>query len=160
MSSMTVRRRVAASPPEVFRALLDPAAIAAWRVPDGMTSVVHDFDAREGGSYRISLTYDDPARDGKSAGRTDTFRGRIIQLVPGELVVEVVEFETADPALRGPMTLTTALTAAGGGTEVAITYDRIPPGVAPADNELGTRMSLDKLAAWVEAQRGDAAPRR
>jgi uncharacterized protein YndB with AHSA1/START domain len=58
----------------VYRALLDAAAIAKWRVPAGMSSHVHEFDAREGGSFRISLTYDAPTGTGKSAAHTDTCR--------------------------------------------------------------------------------------
>ena len=100
MQATHVRRHVRAPRARVYRALLDAGAIAAWRVPDGMTSVVHEFDAREGGSFRISLTYDAPDRAGKTAAATDTYHGRFERLVPGERVVEVVEFETDDPALR------------------------------------------------------------
>jgi hypothetical protein len=57
--------------------LLDPRAVATWKVPTGMTSHVHAFDAREGGSYRISLTYDDPTRTGKTAAHTDTYEARL-----------------------------------------------------------------------------------
>lgn len=70
-------------------------------------------------------------------------------LVPNERVVEAVEFETMDPALRGEMTIT--LADADGGTELLAVYDRLPPGVATADNETGWRMALAKLAALVEA---------
>jgi uncharacterized protein YndB with AHSA1/START domain len=80
-----------------------------------MTSHVHAFDAREGGSYRISLTYDDPTAAGKTTAHTDTYHGRFAKLVTDEQVVEVVEFETADPALRGEMTITITLADADGG---------------------------------------------
>lgn len=65
-------------------------------VPNGMSSRVHDFDAREGGAFPISLTYDEPGGTGKTTAHTDTFHGRFVQLVPNEKVVEVVELETAD----------------------------------------------------------------
>ena len=81
-------------------------------VPKGMTSQVHEFDAREGGSFRISLTYDTPTGTGKTSAHTDTYHGRFVKLVPDEQVVEVMEFETADPALRGEMTITISLAAA------------------------------------------------
>jgi uncharacterized protein YndB with AHSA1/START domain len=119
-------------------------------VPDGMTSVVHEFDAREGGSFRISLTYDAPDRAGKTAAATDTYHGRFERLVPGERVVEVVEFETDDLALRGEMTITTTLADAGDGTDVSIVHEGLPDSVPAADNEAGTRMSLDNLARLVE----------
>ena len=76
-----------------------------------MSSQVHDFDAREGGWFRISRTYDAPIGAGRSAPRTDPYHGPFSQLVPNELVVEQLEFESADPALRRVMTMTTTLTA-------------------------------------------------
>jgi uncharacterized protein YndB with AHSA1/START domain len=135
----------------VYRALLDPDAIAQWRVPAGMSSQVHVFDAREGGSFRVSLTYDAPTGTGKSAQQTDTYHGHFVTLVPDEQVVEVFEFETGDPGLRGEMTMTTTLTDADGGTDVVIVHEQIPDSVPPADNETGTRMALENLARLVEA---------
>jgi uncharacterized protein YndB with AHSA1/START domain len=72
--------------------------------------------------------------------------------VPDERVVEVVEFETADPALQGEMTITIALSDADGGTDFVAVHDRLPPGLSAVDNETGWRMSLSKLAALVEAR--------
>jgi uncharacterized protein YndB with AHSA1/START domain len=135
----------------VYRALLDARAVATWMAPDGMTSHVHVFDAREGGSFRISLTYDTPSGTGKTTAHTDTFHGRFVKLVPHEQVVEVIEFETADDSLRGEMSVTFTLTEAGSGTDVLGVHDNVPPGVSPADNEIGWRMSLEKLARLVEA---------
>jgi uncharacterized protein YndB with AHSA1/START domain len=151
MYSTRVSRHVGASRPAVYRALVDADAIARWRVPDGMSSYVHEFDAREGGSFRVALTYDAPDATGKSAPHTDTYHGHFRKLVPNEQVVEVLEFETADPALRGTMTMTTTLTDADGGTDVLVVHDGIPDGVPAADNETGTRMALAKLARLVEA---------
>jgi len=135
----------------VYRALLDARAVATWMVPSGMTSHVHVFDGREGGSFRISLTYDTPSGTGKTTAHTDTYHGRFVKLVPHEQVVEVMEFETADDSLRGEMTVTFTLTEADGGTDVLAVHDNVPPGVALADNETGWRMALEKLARLVEA---------
>lgn len=136
----------------VYRALLDAQAVATWMVPDGMTSHVHAFDAREGGVFRISLTYDTPSGTGKTTAHTDTYHGRFVTLVPNEQVVEVMEFETDDPAMRGEMTVRFTLTEADGGTDVLGVHENLPPGVAPADNETGWRMALEKLARLVEAE--------
>ena len=111
----------------------------------------HVVDAREGGAFRISLTYDAPTGIGKTSAHTDTYHGRFVKLVADEQVVEVVEFETADPALRGEMTITIALAEADGGTDVLAVHDGLPRGVPAADNEAGWRSSLAKLAALVEA---------
>ncbi|MCY1040785.1 SRPBCC family protein [Corallococcus sp. bb12-1] len=151
MGSTRIRRHVNAPRARVYRALLDPRAIAAWKVPDGMTSHVHAFDAREGGSFRVSLTYDAPTATGKTTAHTDTYHGHFAKLVPDEQVVEVTEFETEDPTLRGEMTITVTLVDADGGTDVIAVHDGLPSGVPPADNEEGWRMSLAKLAAFVEA---------
>jgi uncharacterized protein YndB with AHSA1/START domain len=137
----------------VYHALLDAGSIASWRVPDGMRSQVHEFDPREGGAFRVSLTYDAPDAAGKSAAHTDTYHGRFLKLVPDEQVVEVLEFETADPALAGQMTLTTTLVKADDGTEVVMVHDGIPDRVPVADNETGTRMALLNLARLVESAR-------
>ncbi|GAB2965766.1 SRPBCC family protein [Amycolatopsis acidiphila] len=155
MYSTRVSRRVRAPRAVVYRALVDADAIARWRVPDGMTSQVHEFEAREGGRFRVSLSYDAPDRAGKTASHTDTYHGHFAKLVPDEQVVEVFEFEADDPALGGEMTMTTTLAdAPGGGTEVLIVHDGIPESVPPADNETGTRMALDNLAALVEGGHG------
>jgi uncharacterized protein YndB with AHSA1/START domain len=151
MSSTRISHRVNAPRAIVYRALLDARAVATWMVPTGMTSHVHAFDAREGGSFRISLTYDAPTGTGKTTAQTDTFHGSFVKLVTDEKVVEVVEFETADPALRGEMTITIELTDADGGTDVLGVHDGLPRGVTIADNEAGWRSSLAKLAALVEA---------
>lgn len=150
MYSTQATGHVSAPRSAVYRALVDAAAIAQWRVPAGMSSHVHEFDAREGGAFRISLTYDAPSQAGKSALHTDTYHGHFVKLVPNEQVVEVFEFETADPALRGTMTMTTTLTGADGGTDVVVVHEGIPDSVPAADNEMGTRMALANLAKFVE----------
>jgi uncharacterized protein YndB with AHSA1/START domain len=151
MYSMRVSGHLSAPRPAVYRALLDPDAVATWRVPAGMSSQVHEFDAREGGLFRVSLTYDAPAGAGKSAPHTDTYHGRFVKLVPDEQVVEALEFETADPALAGTMTMTTTLADADGGTEILVVHEGVPDAVPAADNETGTRMALANLARFVEA---------
>ncbi|TFV55241.1 polyketide cyclase [Geodermatophilus sp. DF01-2] len=150
MTTTRVSRFLRVPRAAVYRALLDPAAVTRWKVPEGMTCEVHEFDAREGGALRVSLTYAEPGPQGKTTAHTDTYRGRFVRLVPGELVVEVDVFETDDPTLRGEMTSTITLTDADGGTELTAVHDGVPDGVCPADNELGWRMALDRLAALVE----------
>ncbi|WP_395693045.1 SRPBCC domain-containing protein [Nocardioides sp.] len=149
MYSTEVSTVVPAEPSVVFWALLDRAAVAAWRVPDGMSGVVHELDARVGGRIRISLTYDDPARAGKSDGATDTYAGRFLELVEDQRVVELVGFEADDPDLAGVITMTTTLRPVDGGTEVTIRLDGMPDAVPADQNETGTRMALDKLARLV-----------
>lgn len=147
-SSVRVRATAAAA----FRACTDPMALATWRVPDDMTGEVHEFDARVGGHYRMSLTYSTSGHEvaGKSDDHTDTFRGTFVELEPGARIVEVIEFETDDPSLAGPMTVTTTFVESPDGTRVTILHEHLPPGVRPEDNELGTRQSLEKLRAYLD----------
>jgi uncharacterized protein YndB with AHSA1/START domain len=150
MYSTRVLQHVNAPRSAVYRALLDPDAIARWRVPDGMTSEVHEFEATEGGAFRVSLTYDDPGSVGKTEARTDTYHGRFIRLIPDEQVVEEFAFESGAAQLRAPMTMTTTLTDAEGGTDVLIVHENIPDTIPAGDNETGTRMALANLARLVE----------
>ncbi|MGW5860947.1 SRPBCC domain-containing protein [Streptomyces sp. NPDC055239] len=153
MYSTQVSRHVNAPRAAVYQALLDADALERWRVPDGMSGHVHAFDACEGGRFRVSLTYDEQSGTGKSASHTDTYHGHFAKLVPNEQVVEVLAFETEDPALRGTMTMTTTLTDADGGTDVLVVHEGIPDSVPAADNETGTRMALANLARLVEGTR-------
>jgi uncharacterized protein YndB with AHSA1/START domain len=161
VSTTRSNRHIAAERSSIYQALLDPDAVQRWMVPDGMASEIHAFDAREGGTFRISLTYDDPTRSGKTDAATDTFHGRFVRLVPDAEVVQAVEFETDDPAMQGEMTITYRLDdAPAGGTIVTGIHEGVPPGVRPEDNELGWQMSMAKLAALVEPGRGSAPTAR
>lgn len=152
MSTTRVTRHIAAPRSVVYRALLDRDAVQQWMVPDGMTSLVHVFEPNEGGRFRISLTYDSPTAVGKTDVQTDTFHGRFARLVPDAEVVQVVEFESADPAMEGEMTITYTLAeATDGGTDLVGLHEDLPPAVRPEDNELGWSMSIDKLARLAES---------
>jgi uncharacterized protein YndB with AHSA1/START domain len=150
-----LRQAIRAPRAVVYRALLDPQAIAQWRVPTGMTAHVHAFEAREGGTFRVSLTYDAPDAQGKTSAHTDTYHGHFQQLVRDEKIVEVMEFETSDPAMQGEMTITTTLRdddSGAGGTIVEGTHEGLPRGVRPEDNELGWRDAFAKLARYCETK--------
>ncbi len=152
MGATRVTRHIHAPRSAVYRALLDSHAVQTWMVPDGMTSHVHHFEPHEGGTFRISLTYDSTSDAGKTDAHTDTFHGRFVRLVSDVEVVQVVEFETTDPGLQGEMTITyTVGEAMDGGTDLIGLHEDLPAGVSPEDNELGWSISLDKLARLVEA---------
>ena len=153
MSTTRVNASLRAPRAAVYRALTDPATIDRWRFPDGMTSVV---EPQADGGFRVTLTYDAPDAQGKSSAHSDTYRARFSRLVPDELVVEVDRFETADPELAGEMTLTITLQDGDGGTELHAVHEGVPDAVSPADNELGWRMALGRLAALVEEGQGRA----
>jgi len=141
---------VRASPADVYAALTDPSAVERWRVPDDMTAEVHEWEAAEGGRFRVSLSYRNAGRAGKTDGATDAYAGTFVRLVPGQQVVEQLAFESGDPGLSTPMTMTWTLRDADGGTEVDLLHEGLPDGVDPEQNAEGTRMALANLAAYVE----------
>ena len=149
---MQVSRIIKAPRAKLYAACLDADMLARWRAPDRMSGVVHSFDARVGGSYRMSLIYKTAKGSfaGKTSADTDSFTGRFVELVPDEKIVESIAFESDDPTYAGVMTLTTSFEDVPGGTNITMKFDGLPPGIRPEDNETGTRQSLWKLAALVE----------
>jgi len=117
-----------------------------------MEGVVHAFDGREGGTFRMSLVYpegDSSARS-KTSERTDTVRGRFVKLIPKERIVWATEFESADPSFAGEMIVSWTLAPAGSGTEITVFCENIPAGISPKDNEAGCRSTLENLASFLE----------
>ena len=150
VASSSVSRLIHATALVIFTAMTDEELLGRWRLPDAMSMSIHVFEPREGGRERISLTYDQGDREGKASGATDSFAGTIVRLVPDELLVEVLEFETDVPTPQGAMTPTTSLDARGASALASIWHADLPRGVAPTDNERGTQRSLERLAELVE----------
>ena len=146
-------RVIRAEPRAVYDAFLDADALAAWLPPDGMTGRVHALDATVGGGYEMSLYYapDETRFVGKTAAREDRVHVRFVALEPPRRIVEAVRFVSDDPAFAGEMRITITLTPVSGGTEVAMTFDDLPPGLRPEDNDAGARASLAQLARRFEA---------
>lgn len=144
--------RVVAAPPEdIYAALVDPAALAVWLPPAGMTARFERFDARPGGSYRLVLTYNEAGGDrGKASADSDVVEARFVSLVPGVRVVQAVDFESNDSAYAGTMTMSWDLRSVDGGTLVEITADGVPEGISAEDHAAGMASSLANLAQHVE----------
>ncbi len=142
---------MAAPPERVWPVLVDPDELVAWLPPEGMTGRFERFDCRPGGSYRMVLTYDDAsASPGKSTEDSDVVEARFVDVVPGDRVVQAVDFVADDPAFAGTMTMTWAVTAVAGGTRVDITADGVPDGISAEDHAAGIESSLANLAAHLE----------
>jgi uncharacterized protein YndB with AHSA1/START domain len=136
----------------LYRAFTDPAALAVWLAPGDMTGQVHHFDGRVGGGYEMSLYYpaSDTAARGKSAEREDRYTARFVELAPPGRIVEAITFDSADPAFAGEMIMDVTLEPTDGGANVTIVFRDLPPGIRPEDNETGTRLTLEKLARYIE----------
>ncbi|MDK1376924.1 MULTISPECIES: SRPBCC family protein [unclassified Sinorhizobium] len=150
----TASRAVRAPVQTIYRALLDPAAVAVWLPPDGMRGKIERFEAREGGVYRMALIYEEPSLStrGKTSASTDIVEGRFVQLVPDERVVQRVEFESDDPAFAGMMTITWTLATIPDGTLVTVTCESVPSGISKQDHDKGLRSTLANLAAFTETE--------
>jgi uncharacterized protein YndB with AHSA1/START domain len=144
----TASRVVKAQPDTVYRAFASPEALIAWLPPGDMTGRVLDYDFREGGRYRIELTYREGV--GKTTVRSDISAGHFLSLQPGRRIVQSVEFESEDASFAGQMVMTWSLEPAREGTRVTITAENVPPGISQADHDAGLRASLENLARHLE----------
>ena len=145
-------RVIKASPDEIYRAFVDPSALVSWLPPKGMRAHLDVFEPRAGGRYRMTLTYEQPdhAVFGKSSEHSDVVEAKFVELVPNERVVQLVDFESADPAFAGTMRMTWSLAAVASGTEVTFVCENVPEGIRKEDHDEGLRSSLSNLAALVE----------
>lgn len=147
----TASRVMAASPEQVFASLVDREALAAWLPPEGMAATFEHFDPRPGGSYRLVLTYLDPSRTGgKATTDSDVVDARYLEIVPGDRVVQAVDFVSDDPAFAGTMTMTWKVTAVDEGTRVDLIAEDVPAGISAEDHAAGLASSLANLAAYLE----------
>lgn len=151
MARTDVASRSMDAPPDVvYRALVEQEALVEWLPPAGMTARFERFDLRPGGSYRLVLTYDDPATaSGKATADSDVVEARIVELVAGERVVQAIDFESDDPAFAGTMTMTWSVSPVDGGSVVELRADDVPAGISAEDHATGMSSSLDQLAAYV-----------
>ena len=145
MSENTVRlHRVIRAPAErVYRAFLDPDALAKWMPPHGFTGKVHHLDAKVGGTYKMSFT-------NFSTGQTHSFGGTYLELVPNVRIRNNDVFD--DPNLPGEMATTVSLREVSCGTELDIVQEGIPEAIPLEGCYLGWQESLTLLAQLVEAE--------
>lgn len=149
MTATRTSRVIDASAETLYDAFLDPNALVQWLPPGNMTAQMHDFDARAGGGYRMSLFYPEGENRGKASANEDSVSVRFIDLDRPRRIVEAVTFPSPDPAFGGEMQLEVTFRPVNEATEVTITCSNIPAGIRPEDNDEGARSSLEKLAAYV-----------
>ncbi|MBP1779512.1 MAG: activator of ATPase [candidate division NC10 bacterium] len=145
MSTNTIRlhRVLRAAPERVYRAFLDPDAMAKWLPPNGFTGKVHQLDATVGGSYKMSFT-------NFNTGHSHSFGGTYLELVPNERIRHTDTFD--DPNLPGEMQTTVSLKQVSCGTELNIVQAGVPEAIPPEACYLGWQESLTLLAQLVEAE--------
>jgi len=145
MTTGTVRlhRVLRASPERVYRAFLEPDAMAKWLPPYGFTCQVHHMEARVGGTYRMSFR-------NFGTGHAHSFGGEYLELVPFEKIRYSDRFD--DPSLPGRMEATISLRQVSCGTELAILQEGLPEVIPVEMCHLGWQESLAQLARLVEPE--------
>mgnify|MGYP000862283632 CR=1 FL=1 len=139
--TVKLHRVIKSSPDKIYKAFLDPDALVKWNPPYGFTCKVDHFDAKVGGTYKMSFT-------NFSTGKSHTFGGKFIELIPNSLIHNSDEFE--DPAMPGTMHTKVELKPVACGTELSITQDGIPENIPVEFCYLGWQESLELLVKLVE----------
>ena len=148
MGTVRLHRVLRTTPERLYRAFVDPDAMAKWLPPNGFTGKVHHVDARVGGSYRMSFT-------NFSSGKSHAFGGTYLELQPGERLRYTDRFD--DPNLAGEMVTTITLAKVSCGTELTVVQEGIPEAIPTEACYLGWQESLVLLAQLVEAEILDGA---
>jgi uncharacterized protein YndB with AHSA1/START domain len=142
-NSVRLHRVLMTKPQKVYRAFLEPDAMAKWLPPNGFACTVHQMDARVGGSYRMSFR-------NFTTGHAHSWGGRYVELVPSERLRYTDKFE--DPNLPGEIQVTVTLRAVSVGTEVSILQEGLPDTIPIEGCYLGWQESLRNLARLVEPE--------
>ncbi len=142
-NTVRLHRVLRTTPERLYRAFLDPDAMAKWLPPNGFTGKVHQLDARVGGSYRMSFT-------NFTTGQSHAFGGEYLELLPNERLRYTDQFD--DPNLPGEMQTTVSLRPVLGGTELSVVQEGIPEAIPAEMCYLGWQESLTLLAKLVEAE--------
>lgn len=142
-NTVRLHRVLKASPAKVYRAFVEPEALAKWLPPHGFTATVHEMDARVGGTFKMSFT-------NFGAGGSHSFGGTYLELVPGERLRYTDSFD--DPNLPGEILVTIDLKAVACGTDISIEQANIPEAIPVEFCYLGWQESLGQLALLVEPE--------
>jgi len=141
--TVTLHRVLCAPPERIYRAFIDPDAMAKWLPPHGFTGRVLEMDARVGGRYRMQFT-------NLGTGHSHAFGGEYRELVPGKRIVHTDRFD--DPNMPGTMLVTVSLEKVSIGTELRIQQEGIPAAIPVEGCYVGWAQSLELLRQLVEAE--------
>jgi uncharacterized protein YndB with AHSA1/START domain len=139
-NTIRIHRVLAAEPEKVFRAFVEPDAVASWLPPYGFVCTVHELEANAGGKHKMSFR-------NFTTGDSHSFGGKYLEFVPGERLVYTDSFD--DPSLPGEMTVTVEFKAVSVGTELSVVQEHVPDMIPLEACYLGWQDSLDKLLKLV-----------
>jgi uncharacterized protein YndB with AHSA1/START domain len=140
-STIRLHRVLTAKPDKVYRAFTDPDAMCKWLPPYGFTGRMHSYEAKVGGTFKMSFT-------NFTTGNSHSFGGTYLELVPAQRIRYTDKFDDAN--LPGEMTVTVVLKAVSCGTDLSIEQANIPDAIPPEMCYLGWQESLLQLARVVE----------
>jgi uncharacterized protein YndB with AHSA1/START domain len=138
--TIRLHRVIATRPEKVYRAFIEPDAIASWLPPYGYLCTVHELNAEVGGRHRMSFR-------NFTTSDSHSFGGTYVELEPGARIAYTDAFD--DPNLSGEMRTTITFTAVSLGTELSVEQAGIPDMIPPEACYLGWQDSLDKLQRLV-----------
>jgi len=142
-NTVKLHRVLRSTPDRIFRAFIDPDAMAKWLPPHGFTGKVHSMDARVGGGYKMSFK-------NFTTGDSHSFGGKFLELVPGERLRYTDQFD--DPNLPGEMVTTVTIKKVSVGVELNVVQEGIPEVIPAEACYLGWQESLTLLTQLVEAE--------
>jgi uncharacterized protein YndB with AHSA1/START domain len=142
-NTVRLHRVLTAKPEKIYRAFLEPDALARWLPPNGFTGKVHHIDAKVGGTFKMSFT-------NFTTGTSISFGGEYRELVAHERLCYTDVFD--DPNLPGEMVVTVTLKKVSVGTEINITQEGVPDVIPLEACYLGWQESLLNLARLVEPE--------
>lgn len=142
-NTIRLHRVLRATPERIYRAFLDPDAMAKWLPPNGFTGKVHEMDARVGGGHKMTFT-------NFTTGKSHSFGGKYIELAPNERIRYTDTFDDAN--LPGEMQVSITLKEVSCGTELNVVQEGVPDVIPPEACYLGWQESLVLLAKLVEAE--------
>ena len=142
-NTIHLHRVIAAKPEKVYRAFVEPDAIASWLPPFGFLCTVHELEAKVGGKHRMSFR-------NFTSGNSHSFGGTYLEVVPGKKLVYTDKFD--DPNLPGEMKVTVTFKAVSCGTDMTVEQKDLPDVIPPEQCYLGWQESLRKLAKLVEPE--------
>ena len=140
-STIRLHRVVRTTPEKLYRAFIEPDAMAKWLPPHGFTCKVHHMEARAGGTYKMSFT-------NFTTGQSHSFGGSFVDLVPGERLRYTDRFD--DPNMPGEIQVTVVLKKVSVGTELNIVQEGVPDVIPAEACYLGWQDSLSQLAQLIE----------
>lgn len=141
--TIRLHRVLATKPEKVYRAFLEPDALAKWLPPDGFACTVHRLEPKVGGAYKISFR-------NFTTGQSHSFGGEYLELIRNERLRYSDKFD--DPNLPGLIQVTVTVRKAQIGTELNIVQEGLPDVIPQEACYLGWQQSLQNLAKLVEPE--------